>query len=83
MSANTGIRDRLTLQPPQTSKVAASMDFFRESVISLGESIEAGVPEGRERSLALTKLEEVCFWAIAGIARNQDVVSPRPEGPAR
>jgi hypothetical protein len=27
------------------------------------------VPEGREQSLALTKLEEVMFWANAGIAR--------------
>lgn len=28
-------------------------------------------PPSRERSLALTKLEEVAFWAIAAIARNE------------
>jgi hypothetical protein len=28
------------------------------------------VPNSRERSLALTKLEEAIFWANAGIARN-------------
>lgn len=29
------------------------------------------VPEGRELSLALTKLEEAMMWANAGIARQQ------------
>ena len=30
------------------------------------------VPDGREKSLALTKLEEFVFWANAAIARNDD-----------
>lgn len=33
------------------------------------------VPIGRELSLALTKLEEVVFWANAGIARNKEDVN--------
>ena len=30
------------------------------------------MPEGRELSLALTKLEEAKFWASAGVARNPE-----------
>lgn len=33
------------------------------------------MPESREASLAITKLEEALFWANAAIARNQ----PKPE----
>lgn len=32
--------------------------------------IEALVPDSREKSLAMTKLEEAVMWANAGIARN-------------
>lgn len=29
------------------------------------------VPDSREQSIALTKIEEVMFWSNAGIARNE------------
>lgn len=29
------------------------------------------VPDGRELSLALTKIEEAVFWGNAGLVRNQ------------
>jgi hypothetical protein len=32
--------------------------------------IQSVVPESREKSLAITKIEESVFWANAGIARN-------------
>ena len=46
------------------------MDDVREACLELAALIEIEVPKGREQSLALTKLEEVMFWANAGIARN-------------
>lgn len=33
--------------------------------------IQHSVPESREKSLAMTKLEEAVMWANAGIARNE------------
>jgi len=37
---------------------------------ALAETINALVPESREQSLAITKLEEVIMWANAGVARH-------------
>ena len=44
---------------------------LREQAKFLAESILEKAPESRERSLALTKLEESIMWANAGIARNE------------
>jgi hypothetical protein len=42
------------------------------------ELLVRSCPESRELSLALTKLEEVCFWANASIARNESDQSIPP-----
>jgi antitoxin component of MazEF toxin-antitoxin module len=42
----------------------------RITAFELAEYINENVPDSREKSVALTKLEEVVFWANAGIARN-------------
>ena len=36
--------------------------------------IEENCPEGRERSLAFTKLEEAVMWANASIARDANYI---------
>ncbi len=50
----------------QTLDMAAIRDRARD----MADQISASCPDGREKSLALTKLEESMFWANAGIARD-------------
>lgn len=44
----------------------------RQSCRQLADRLNELLPEGREKALALTKLEEVMFWANAAIARSTD-----------
>lgn len=44
----------------------------RTAAKSLAEWIDRLCPESREKSLAVTKLEEAMFWANAAIARNEE-----------
>ena len=43
---------------------------IREKAKELAYRIKELVPDSREQSLAITKLEECSMWANAGIARN-------------
>lgn len=44
---------------------------IRAMALTYAMYIAAHTPESREQSLAITKLEEVVFWANAAIARNE------------
>lgn len=58
-------------KPYQVGAVASNnIQKIRNSYLEHAKIINEIVPPGREQSLALTKLEEVMFWANAGIARN-------------
>lgn len=50
-------------QPEQYARI-------REMGKDLAYLIKELVPDSREKSLAMTKLEEAVMWANAGIARN-------------
>lgn len=61
----------LTNQPPANELVVSEMQRIRASAKQLGIDIIVRAPESRERSVALTKLEETVMWAIKAIAVNQ------------
>lgn len=46
-------------------------ETLRQDARILAMSIQARCPESREKSLALTNLEQSIFWANASIARNE------------
>lgn len=54
-----------------TAEAGAAINRIRRHAEILGQVVIDMTPTTREQSLALTRLEEVVFWAIAAIARNQ------------
>lgn len=48
------------------------IEGLRGEFIELGELIEDICPSTRERSLAITNLEQSLMWAVASIARNTE-----------
>lgn len=60
---------RFTYSPPATPERAAAHATMRGACAGLSATIADLCPAGREQALAITKLEEVMFWANAAIAR--------------
>jgi hypothetical protein len=44
--------------------------WMRVATNQLAHEIDSVMPDCREKSIAITKLEEVSMWAVKGIARN-------------
>lgn len=65
------IDNRFTYHPPSENKATKHV-MIRESGKTLTEIINEHVPDGREKSLAITKIEEAVMWANAGLARTPD-----------
>lgn len=63
------IDNRFDYHEPDDGK-AVKHNNVRELTKLVAENFDTLLPEGREKSLAITKLEEATFWANASIARN-------------
>lgn len=64
------IEKRFTYHKPKEDN-AYKFVVIREDAKRFANIINELVPESREKSLAMTKLEEVVMWANAGIARQE------------
>jgi hypothetical protein len=62
------LQDLMVYHPPNEDQVAR-FNTLRADLMNLGATILTQCPPGRERSLAITKLEEVRTWANASVAR--------------
>ena len=67
--ADSELDKRFNYHAPTGDKVGRH-GSIRGECLALAYTLTALVPPGRELAVALTKLEEVMFWANAGIARN-------------
>jgi hypothetical protein len=63
------IENNFTYHAPKAGQPAMYQQI-REKAKELAYLIDELVPDSREKSLAMTKLEECSMWANAGIARN-------------
>lgn len=63
------IENRVNYHPPNEERRRLH-EAVRSNIRNLMYFISEELPDSRETSLALTKLEEVMFWANAAIARN-------------
>ena len=66
---NATIENNFKYHSPKEEQPAI-FQFIRVKAKELAIIINEEVPEGREKALAITKLEESVMWANAGIARS-------------
>lgn len=67
---NEQIEKAFTYHAPKGDQ-AQRYENLRAEAKVLAVKIDAVCPASREKSLALTKLEEAVMWANASIARNE------------
>ena len=67
---NPKIEKAFTYHPPKDGQ-PEKYTAIRAQANSFAYLIDGVVPDSREKSLAMTKLEECVMWANAGIARNE------------
>lgn len=70
----------LTNQAPRATVVIEAFEALRIPAKTWGHTILSICPAGRERSVALTKLEESLMWAVKSVALNQEHVLPDVPG---
>jgi hypothetical protein len=69
-SYTSQIENNFVYHPPKDGQ-AERYQKIRDNGRQLANLINAECPGSREKSIALTKLEEAIFWANAAIARNE------------
>lgn len=55
---------------PANPETGQRHGVIRDACRDFAEFLNAQIPDGREKALAITHLEEVMMWANAAIARN-------------
>jgi hypothetical protein len=61
---------RFTYHPPKENQ-PQKYENIRKNALAFAQLIDEMCPDSREKSLAITALEESVMWANAAIARNE------------
>ena len=70
MSTGSEIQDRFLFYPATTAEKRMEHGSVRVACQQLAAHLEVTLPDGREKSLAITRLEEVMLWGNAALARQ-------------
>ena len=70
MSDPGKIEHNFAYHQPKNEAVINAHEQTREACKVLALYMDNNIPDCREKSLAITKIEEAMFWANAGIARE-------------
>lgn len=70
MSDPGKIEHNFTYHPPKTDEVVLAHEQTREAFRNLALYVDRNIPDSREKSLAITNLEQAMMWSTAAIARN-------------
>ncbi len=65
------IKHNFSYHAPSPDK-SDTHEILRENGYKLSLLIQEYCPEGREKSLAITKIEEAIMWANAAVARDTE-----------
>lgn len=69
---NAELENRFAFHPAATRERRAAHSTVRYRCYHLAVFLNENLPDGREKSLAITHLEEVMFWGNAGLARQPE-----------
>jgi hypothetical protein len=64
------LEKRFTYHPPKEGQ-PPQYENIRKNALGFAKLLDAMCPDSREKSIAITALEEVVMWANAAIARNE------------
>lgn len=67
------IENRFAFHAAPTQEKRDAHTSIRQQCRQLANALNAVLPDGREKALAITRLEEVMFWGNAAIARTNSI----------
>jgi hypothetical protein len=69
--STSDLENRFTYHAP-TGDQPSKYSYLRSAGLEFASDIDDMCPDSREKSLALTRVEEAVMWANAAIARNEN-----------